>query len=114
MVIVSTIMPLPKVKFTQVVDVPLDRISYQFVTVLVLLLRRLFRLHVRSCVGSPAQHVVEHACDKHTNVVGYVGTVQQVGHWAGVERGVHEGNGDGEADEESHYAGPLDGPVLAT
>ena len=30
----------------------------------VLLLRRLFRLHVRSCVGSPAQHVVEHACDK--------------------------------------------------
>jgi len=62
--------------------------SYPF-----LLLRRLFRFHVRSCVGSPAQHVVEHACDKHTDVVGDVGTVQQVGHWAGVERGVHEGNG---------------------
>src|SRR5712692_10883946 len=41
----------------------------------VLLLRRLLRLHVRSCVGSPAQHVVEHACDKHTDVVGDVGTV---------------------------------------
>ncbi len=35
MVIVSTIMPLPKMKFTQVADVPPDRISYQFVTVLV-------------------------------------------------------------------------------
>ena len=42
------------------------------------ILRRLFRLHVRSCIGSPAQHIVEHACDKHTDVVGDVGTVQQV------------------------------------
>ena len=35
MVIVPTIMPLPKGKFTQVVDVPPDRNAYLFVTILV-------------------------------------------------------------------------------